>query len=1782
MIKRNLLLTLFVIWVNFSFATIEKSGTVSSNETWSEDTIKVIGDINIQNGVTLTINPGVFIEFQGYYKIDVQGRILAQGTTSDSIEFNILPDSIDVGWNGIVYENTPETNDTSKFEYCKFRNSKRNQNGGLFYIYNYSKIFFSNCLFADNKAQNSGSYEGGGAIFLFNLSNITIQKCQFINNEIITEDWGSRGGAIYSKYSSLKVKNCVFKNNGLGTTWGGAMAFTGGSGRLENCLFISNSTSSYGGALYGDYGFNGKIINNNFIDNQSSRNDGGAIYLFGQYGWCNISVINTIIWQNSSRQILINNSKAVIEYSCIENSSSSVSKSNGAILDYKNNNLDVDPKFIDKSNDNFEIESSSLLINAGIPDTTGLDMLKYDLKNNLRIANDRIDIGAYEFQSEPDPRIVLNNDISDDYIRYDSLFTEGIYVLSYPEAFVYTFLSKPDGMILENDSIKWTPIKDQVSQFHNVSLKVANANTSDTLNFKIYVLDDNEFYELEDGDITWDFDTVKVLNDLTVKNGNTLYIKPGTYVEFQDHFKLNMQGRILAEGKVDSIITFCSKDTLLTSSSGGWHGIRFDHTPVTNDTSKLVYCNLRFGNAYIDDGGSYSDYGGAIYIHSFDKVKVTHSIFDNNKADKGGGIYASYASPQIINCLFYENSANYGGAMSFSYGGIPLIVNNTIINNNSGIRFFSSSANIVNTILWNRSNYEVYGYSVGAKLRYCNTSGKVFTGEGNISLNPLVEDANSGKYYLTDKSPCINIGVPDWTADSLCSSTDILGNNRVKYERVDIGAFEFQEILSPRGIEITNDTISEHCDSSLFVGKLTTQHPYPTESYKYSFDKDSVNSDTLSFYISNDSLYTAQRNFNFEIKDKYELFIKTVDNNDKFYTELVEIKLKDENDTPTDITLSNNIIDENSSTGIEIGSLSTVDEDQLDTFRYKFVSGDGNNDTDTSYFDIEENRLIVKDEPNYEVKRSLNIVIRSIDKGGLYIDRAFTINVNDINEYGLNPFQHVNRTGAVNFVIDSSLYVGLGNNADSVMCNFWKYDLETDLWTEIARFPGEPRSEAVAFVIEEKAYVGLGRSEYPYTYYKDFYEYNPQTNEWTQIADFEGSARYNSVAFAVESMGYAGTGSDASGEQKDFWKYDPQLNTWTQVSDMSADKRGGAVAFVIDGKAYVSGGQYFDSYSVQLSDVQEYNPETDTWEEKIFADGTNLSFSDASSLVIGEKAYICYGNKTKIVRYDPVSNDVTDYGDFLDLGNKRFDPVAFVLDSTVYFGLGYYGIFDPVYQNDILELDHLPTNIILSGSNLNENSSASTLIGTLSTFDKDISETHDYTLVSGNGINDADNGSFSIIGNELYNEIVPDFETKNTYNIYAQTEDDFGAILKKAFVININDINEGPTDVNLSENTIDENSSIGTVIGIFSTDDEDEDNTHAYSLVVGNGTNDADNSSFEISGNELQSLEPFNFETKDQYHIYINTEDQDGEAFSKAFVININDLNESPTEISLSNSTINENSDINTVIGTLSSVDEDTGDTHTYSLVSGDGTNDTDNGSFEISGNELQNSESFNYETKDHYYINIQTEDQDGEAFSKAFIINVNDLNDNPTEITLSNTFIDENSSISTVVGILNTTDEDAGDTHTYSLVSGDGTNDSGNSSFKISENELQNAEVFDFETQSEYYIFIETDDGSEGSYQKAFVVTVNDVTEVGIQDLSADKILIYPNPTPGLVNVDLSEQNFDEVQIKVISASGRVVYINNTKQVRFSFDLSANRSGIYFILIETDNYRGIQKVILE
>jgi len=91
--------------LNVSFAqTHIPTGYVSGTWTATSSPYIIDGEITLDTFDLLTIEPGVDVEFSGHYKFIVHGRLLAEGTGTDSIHF--YPQDTTTGWHGLRFDHT--------------------------------------------------------------------------------------------------------------------------------------------------------------------------------------------------------------------------------------------------------------------------------------------------------------------------------------------------------------------------------------------------------------------------------------------------------------------------------------------------------------------------------------------------------------------------------------------------------------------------------------------------------------------------------------------------------------------------------------------------------------------------------------------------------------------------------------------------------------------------------------------------------------------------------------------------------------------------------------------------------------------------------------------------------------------------------------------------------------------------------------------------------------------------------------------------------------------------------------------------------------------------------------------------------------------------------------------------------------------------------------------------------------------------------------------------------------------------------------------------------------------------------------------------------------------------------------------------------------------------------------------------------------------------------------------------------------------------------------------
>lgn len=186
----------------------------------------------------------------------------------------------------------------------------------------------------------------------------------------------------------------------------------------------------------------------------------------------------------------------------------------------------------------------------------------------------------------------------------------------------------------------------------------------------------------------------------------------------------------------------------------------------------------------------------------------------------------------------------------------------------------------------------------------------------------------------------------------------------------------------PTGLSLSNQQINENEPAGTFIGILSAQDPDTGDSHTFSL----LGTNASLFTIQDDSLKAAGP-FNFEQRNAYTLTIQVEDAHGLTFSNQFEILVLNVNESPVEIILSNNTVNEEDIV-IDVGILSTVDEDVADTHNYTILTGDH-----SSFFDIADDRLITDESLASDNGTQYIISVQSEDSQGLTITRDFEITV---------------------------------------------------------------------------------------------------------------------------------------------------------------------------------------------------------------------------------------------------------------------------------------------------------------------------------------------------------------------------------------------------------------------------------------------------------------------------------------------------------------------------------------------------------------------------------------------------------------------------------------------------------------------------------------------------------------------------------------------------------------------------------------------------------------------
>lgn len=316
----------------------------------------------------------------------------------------------------------------------------------------------------------------------------------------------------------------------------------------------------------------------------------------------------------------------------------------------------------------------------------------------------------------------------------------------------------------------------------------------------------------------------------------------------------------------------------------------------------------------------------------------------------------------------------------------------------------------------------------------------------------------------------------------------------------------------------------------------------------------------------------------------------------------------------------------------------------------------------------------------FRIAKNTNIEknISGLERGTTYYVRAYIVTTKQEEQYGDqvsfvtfngNRFAFgetfpIQKMGMVGFLIGSNFYLGAGIVYGDTPAHpaFYKYDIGTNAWSEIASYPGKGRFRGSSFTITTSGYLigGVNNAE--------TWEYNSTNNQWAQKSDFPGStSREQAIAFSLGGKGYYGMGAD----QNDFWEFDPTDNTngvdqfgkpkgkWTKLNNFpnTSDIRR-VTPFWFDNVPYIIGGYPLKIY--------KYNRQTDAWLFVTDFSGKSSTSSlnyNAYAYTLGSKIYAVSPEDYKIWVYDPVGGN---WSEFAQPNNYFHGSFVYTINDIAY------------------------------------------------------------------------------------------------------------------------------------------------------------------------------------------------------------------------------------------------------------------------------------------------------------------------------------------------------------------------------------------------------------------------------------------------------------------------------------------------------------------------------------
>jgi parallel beta-helix repeat protein len=780
-------------------AATNVSGKITIDITWTglKSPYIVVGDVIVDNGTTLTIEPGVSVKFDGKYSLIVNGTLNATGTKSKSIIFTSNQSAPLKGdWNRIRLHGKNNTmqyceisfghyplyimgeNTNNSISYCNLHD---NDGDGI-----YLKKTSNNTI--DNVTVST-SYSNG--ITLLVSENNTINNSYIVNN---------RAFGIYLRSSS----NNTILNTEVSDNKGGGIEF----GLINHNIKIKNV--SVLNNLDNGIDLNG----NNYINITDSRinsNDGHGIDFGGpsEHQWIENCTIN----ENKKSGVYLHRAAYVDIKDCIIEKNEG---SAGIFSDKKVEKINITNSEISKNiEDGIELYEAKYvnITDSNINDNSynGISFNGSEIQENNIIQNCIIawngHNGIYFYTSSinsPPFNLVINSIIQKNQIFSNWIYSNtqnGIYFYSYSQYYCYSYIQRNDifnNLIKSNNNngiyfYTYTDDNtyDSYIQNNNIYNNTIHSNNQNGIYFN--GRSDDSYFRIEYNKI---FDNILYSN---LENGiyftysyrrsgiryndvynNTIYLnsKNGIvygagssssylHIEYNNFYNntiySNSQNGLFFNYYCEDIYFKNNNFYLNKVYSNGQNGIYF-----------YIYCYYYYSNIYFQYNKIYSneiysnnENGIYFYLYSDANYIHTYSYFQYNN------LYLNSVYLNNQNGIFYDGSAK-NGYLFIQYNEV---YSNTIYSQNHGSGIFLQSG--INKGTWHNSN--IYNNTLDSNLigiEFIRIQSHI------VNINNITDNSNDGIRLISSTSNTFGynlIGDNNWSGLNLKSSSS---NNRIQNNNI--------------------------------------------------------------------------------------------------------------------------------------------------------------------------------------------------------------------------------------------------------------------------------------------------------------------------------------------------------------------------------------------------------------------------------------------------------------------------------------------------------------------------------------------------------------------------------------------------------------------------------------------------------------------------------------------------------------------------------------------------------------------------------------------------------------------------------------------------------------------------------------------------------------------------------------------------------------------------------------------------------------------------------------